>query len=190
MTWHAADKPLPTGAVQTFGTLEAEPPHVRPHSPYPSTAPIQPPCCPPAHCPPKHSPALLHCIPLSVALTTALCKPSMLLLHGLERAGSFGSCSSKQGLPLLIHHPIPLSAWSHRNITSLTCTAVQLWQCAGRWCITEAQHVLQSSAWMSLASSARKILVETQSHHQANPYHLAHSDITHHCFPADGHRGR
>lgn len=37
MTWHAADMPLPAGAVQAFSTLEAEPPCVRPHSPCPGT---------------------------------------------------------------------------------------------------------------------------------------------------------
>ena len=95
-----------------------------------------------------------------------------------------------------------------RHITGLICTAAQLWQCAGRrgrerpagavgrkmdsqqgaqGARQKHSQALQSSVWMSLASSARK---SCWKHHPANPYHLARSDITRRCFPADGHGGR
>lgn len=118
MTWHAADMPLPAGAVQAFSTLEAEPPQPLPWHPALLFLPVlrSSPRADLQHAALPNAallPALLHCTPLSAALTATLRKPFTVLLHGLERTGSFGSSSSKQHFSLLTHHPIPQSAWPH-----------------------------------------------------------------------------
>jgi len=107
MTWHAADTPLPAGAVQTFSTPEAEPACVRPHSPRPGARHWFPCYCSPlapestfstlpSQIQPSFSAALLHS-PVSGTDNSAL-QTFHCIITQTGRAGSTGSCSSKQGV--------------------------------------------------------------------------------------------
>lgn len=75
MIWHAADMPRPAGAVQTFGTLEVEPPRARPHSPCPGAR-----HCFPCHCSSPAPEPTFRMLPSLVQISFQHRSPALVLL--------------------------------------------------------------------------------------------------------------